>query len=913
MSQNKNRVPQKLLGIFAAVLIAPFTVGATAVSAQEDRAAALEEVIVTAQKREESLQDAPLAITAFTADDMERFGAIEFGDIADLAPNFTLRKQTASHANYAFGVRGVAAGETALAVDSVIGLYLDGVYVGRLTGSAFDIADTERVEVLRGPQGTLYGRNAVGGAINVISNKPGSEFSFRHSFSGGERGFIRNQTTINSKEVSLLGGGLAGRISYARWEHDGILKDASTGQELGDQDSEAWKFALRWAGDSLTVDYAFDRSEKFGNAQLQQITAIRSVGVEMLSGFVTNSEIRPPNAQNAPLELLSTDEDGNPVIDLETFAIYREAAAGGFASDERLGTISVPFAQPETSDVEGHAITLTWDTPWGVTLKSITSYRDWKSAIPELGTDFGGFTYDGTSRLLNVESEWDGTLLQTSPSGDPRVSNVDPGEVVSLFRASRSSEQEQWSQEFQLTGNLFDERLKYVVGAYYFHEEADESNQQFTLLAGAALPFLANVFTHIDVDDLPPGTPEATIAGVQGATYLGLGSGTLCGDPAGQREGVTDVLFVRDENGDVIPDMRGNPMASITIANACFNTSVIGGSPIFNYGTDNDAWAVFMQGEYALTDLLNLTVGVRYTEDEREAYLQYSQIREVTQDAQGNDITTFPITRADDSWSNVTWDVALDYQWRDDINFYGRAASSYRAGGYNARAPSQATFATPFDEEDILSYEVGAKTQWFEDHLRLNITLFRADYEDTQTSVFSPSLAGATSVIENAGEQLNEGVELELLAIPAAGLSFGLNYGYVNAEFEEFPGGAESATVAYAPENTASGWGEYQFPTTDWGQLSVWVGFSYSDGFTISARVPLDDPVNDDTDRSIWDARITLSEIPMGEAPGNLRLALWGRNLGNEEYREFIIPFLTFDAAVYGELRSFGLDLVYEF
>ena len=865
MSQNKNRVPQKLLGIFAAVLIAPFTVGAAAVSAQEDRAAALEEVIVTAQKREESLQDAPLAITAFTADDMERFGTIEFGDIADLAPNFTLRKQTASHANYAFGVRGVAAGETALAVDSVIGLYLDGVYVGRLTGSAFDIADTERVEVLRGPQGTLYGRNAVGGAINIISNKPGSEFSFRHSFSGGERGFIRNQTTINSKEVSLLGGGLAGRISYARWEHDGILKDASTGQELGDQDSEAWKFALRWTGDSLTVDYAFDRSEKIGNAQLQQVT-----GFDNFSGVIG---------------FLSGDFSN--FVPVNGFAIHREALASGFVSDERLGTISVPFSQPETSDVEGHAITLTWDSPWGFTLTSITSYRDWKSAIPELGTDFGGFTYDGTTPLFNAEPAWDNTLIRTSPVLGSDITSVNSGEVVSLFRASRSSEQEQWSQEFQLTGNLFDDRLKYVVGAYYFHEEADESNQQFTLQPGSALPIIAGVGSPFD--------------GPQG-TYLGLGSGSLCGDPNGAREG----------NIDFTPP--GMPPFSMGgLARACLSATVTGGSPIFNYGTDNDAYAVFMQGEYALTDLLNLTVGVRYTEDEREAYLQYSQIREETQDAQGNDITTFPITRADDSWSNVTWDVALDYQWRDDINFYGRAASSYRAGGYNARAPDQATFATPFDEENILSYEVGAKTQWFEDHLRLNITLFRADYEDTQTSVFSPSLAGATSVIENAGEQVNEGVELELLAIPAAGLSFGLNYGYVNAEFEEFPGGAESATVAYAPENNASGWGEYQFPTTDWGQLSVWVGFSYSDGFTISAAVPLDDPVNDDTDRSIWDARITLSEIPMGEAPGNLRLAIWGRNLGNEEYREFVIPFLTFDAAVYGELRSFGLDLVYEF
>ena len=846
--------------------------------AQEDsRSAALEEVIVTAQKREESLQEAPLAVSAFTAEDIERFGAIEFGDVADLAPNMTLRKQPASHSNYAFGARGVANGETQLAVDSVVGLYLDGVYVGRLTGAAFDIADTERVEVLRGPQGTLYGRNAVGGAINVISNKPTGEFGFRHSFSGGERGFTRNQTTINSNSMSLFGGELAGRLNYARWELDGIVKDAVTDREIGDQDSEAWKLSLRWTLDSLSVDYSFDRSEKVGNSQLQQITGLNNFS-RLITGITEGAQPPVPNRD---------------------LAIYREAEASGFVSDERQGTLSLPFSQPETSDVEGHALTLTWDSPWGITFKSISAYREWESDIRDLGTEFGSFLYDGATPLYNVEPAWDGTVLQTSrftaavpdgPDGPGRparelvgVTRVLPDQYVSFFRASRSSEQEQFSQEFQLSGNLFDDRLKYVAGLYYFHERADETNQQFTLSPGTALPFSGGVRTHLD---LP----------VPGLTFQGSGSGTLCGDPNGAARGSTDLF-----------PLPGGFTASI--ANACLDATVVGGSPQFDYGTDNDAYAVYLHGEYALSDLLNLTVGVRYTEDERAAYLQYSQIRET--DAAGN--VTLPVVLADDDWTKVTWDVALDYQWNEDINVYGRVATSYRAGGYNTRAASREDFATPFDEEDILSYEVGAKTQWFDDRLRLNATLFRADYEDTQTSDFSPSLAGATSVIENAGEQTNEGVEIEILAVPATGLTFGLNYGYLDAEFDEFPGTGDLPPVSYAPENTASGWGEYQFPAQDWGQLSIWVGFSYSDRFTISPSSALDAPINDETQRSLWDARLTLSEIPLGDTPGNLRIAFWGRNLGNEEYREFVIPFGTFDVAIYGELRSAGLDVVYEF
>ena len=831
-------------------------------AAQEDlRSAALEEVIVTAQKREESLQDAPLAVSAFTADDMERFGVIDFGDAADLAPNMTLRKQTASHSNYAFGARGVASGETALAIDSVVGLYLDGVYVGRLTGSAFDIADAERVEVLRGPQGTLYGRNTVGGAINVIANKPASEFSFRHSFSGGERGFLRNQTTINSDSLSLLGGELAGRVSFARWDHDGLINEATTQRELGDQDSEAWKFALRWDFGTWSADYSFDRSEKQGNSQVQQVTGLNNFG-------------------------------GLP---LETFAIHREAIAGGFVSPERQGTISVPFSTPEISDVEGHALTLTWDSPWGITFKSITAYRDWKSAIRNLGTDFGSYEYDGATPLFNAVPEWDDFLFEVGARADG-VAPVVTGERISLFRASRDSEQEQVSQEFQFSGNLFADRLKYVAGLYYFHERADEANRQTTTLPGSSLPFLGGVNRALDSDADP--VPFG------GSYFNGRGSGSLCGDP-GLLGGVTDLGVM----------LGAAPAGFLTIANACYQASVVGGSPVFNYGTDNDAYAAYLHGEYAVTDQLNLTVGIRYTEDERAAYLQSSQSAAVGTDAAGDPI--YPVIRADDSWTKVTWDVAVDYQWSSDINVYGRVATSYRAGGYNARATAQ-NFATPFDQEDILSYEVGAKTQWFADRLRLNLTVFIAEYEDTQTSAFSPSLAGSSSVINNAGEQTNEGVELEILAIPVTGLTFGLNYGYVNAEYDEYPLGASpnsgpNAIVPYAPENTASGWGEYQFPALDWGQLSVWVGFNYSDGFSISPLSRLSAPTNDDTQRTLWDARLTLSEISLGEAPGDLRIALWGRNLYNKEYREFVIPFGTFDVASYGELRSAGLEIVYEF
>ncbi|HND15088.1 MAG TPA: Plug domain-containing protein, partial [Pseudomonadales bacterium] len=154
--------PARLLAVTISAVAAATAV--QPVLAQDSPAHGLEEIVVTAERVEASLQETPISLSAFNAASLEALGAIESGDIAAYTPNLTMNKTPGSQNAYGMGIRGVSSGEPSLAVDPTVGIYVDGVYLGRSSAAAFEIVDMERIEVLRGPQGTLYGRNTTGGA-----------------------------------------------------------------------------------------------------------------------------------------------------------------------------------------------------------------------------------------------------------------------------------------------------------------------------------------------------------------------------------------------------------------------------------------------------------------------------------------------------------------------------------------------------------------------------------------------------------------------------------------------------------------------------------------------------------------------------------------------------------------------------
>ena len=151
--------------------------------------AALEEIVVTAQKRSESLQDTPIAINAYNAENIESMGLNSAKDVGLASASLQMPAYPVSSNNVGLFIRGIGnADSISLTKDNTVGLYYDGVYAGRSTGLLADLSDLQRVEVLRGPQGTLYGRNTTSGAVNFINTRPTGEFSFKQKLTSGDFG-----------------------------------------------------------------------------------------------------------------------------------------------------------------------------------------------------------------------------------------------------------------------------------------------------------------------------------------------------------------------------------------------------------------------------------------------------------------------------------------------------------------------------------------------------------------------------------------------------------------------------------------------------------------------------------------------------------------------------------------------------
>ncbi|MBP9712735.1 MAG: TonB-dependent receptor [Sterolibacterium sp.] len=252
---------------------------ATTATTATTATAQLEEVVVTAQKRKEPLQKTPIAITALTARDLETMRIDNLMDLTNKMPSVNIVPFTGNRAAPNLSIRGMSNNDSQSTKDSAFGIYIDGVPIGRGVGLASDIADLERVEVLRGPQGTLYGRNTTAGAINFITVKPEREFSFEQTLTAGNHGLVAGKTRINVP----LSDQLYTRFSYLRSSKDGWVKNRNTTlpnqTDFNNDDNEAARLAVRLlATDHFKADLSFDHSKMtYGNIFFQRIGGATAV------------------------------------------------------------------------------------------------------------------------------------------------------------------------------------------------------------------------------------------------------------------------------------------------------------------------------------------------------------------------------------------------------------------------------------------------------------------------------------------------------------------------------------------------------------------------------------------------------------------------------------------------------------
>ncbi|GAB6196626.1 TonB-dependent receptor [Lysobacter xanthus] len=218
---------------------------------------ALDRIKVTARKREETLQEVPVAVTAFTAETLDKLGVRDISDLDAQVPNLTVYAARGSSSTLTAYIRGVGQSDPLWGVDPGVGLYLDDVYVARPQGALLDVFDVERVEVLRGPQGTLYGKNTIGGAIKYISKGLPKQFEGQASLTIGNY----NQRDVKAAIGGPLGGSeaLRARLSVARLQRDGFGHNLVTGEDVSNKDITAVRGQLgAYVNDNLNVQFAFD-------------------------------------------------------------------------------------------------------------------------------------------------------------------------------------------------------------------------------------------------------------------------------------------------------------------------------------------------------------------------------------------------------------------------------------------------------------------------------------------------------------------------------------------------------------------------------------------------------------------------------------------------------------------------------
>ncbi|RYG96059.1 MAG: TonB-dependent receptor, partial [Alphaproteobacteria bacterium] len=193
------------------------------VLAQESQG--VEEIIVTAQKREQNLQTVPISITALSQDAIKANRIQDVRDLNAIAPNLTVRLSGGGSQIPNFTLRGILTSGTAAGTDKGVALYLDGVYMQAVQGSVFDFADIERIEVLKGPQGTLFGRNATGGAISITTRTPTGRFSARQELSYGNLDQLRSKTRVDLPQI----GPFSATITYLHSEKRGDIRNSGAG------------------------------------------------------------------------------------------------------------------------------------------------------------------------------------------------------------------------------------------------------------------------------------------------------------------------------------------------------------------------------------------------------------------------------------------------------------------------------------------------------------------------------------------------------------------------------------------------------------------------------------------------------------------------------------------------------------
>jgi iron complex outermembrane receptor protein len=431
---------------------AAWSAAATTVVAQETaptagaNAATVEELVVTARRREESLKDVPVAVSAFSAETLERQAANDITTLSQTSPNTTVQTARGSNSTLISYIRGIGQQDPLWGYEPGVGLYVDDVYIYRPQGAVLDVFDVSRIEVLRGPQGTLYGRNTIGGAIKYVTNRLGDEAGGKVRATYGSY----NQTDLLVEGTRPIGGGLSVGGAYALYKRDGYGKNLTTGAEHYNKDVQAIRLSAEYAPtEDLFFRLAYDKVEddsnpRHGHRELPALVG----GYKVLDVYDTQAGLGDSNS-------------------VETEGV---SLTGEYNASDSLTFKSI------TASRKGHTTTvIDFDGTPMPTLDIPATYDD-RSFSQELQAVYSDETVQGVFGLYYMNSQASGEF--DTIAGNLGVAIADGGKVST----------QSFAAFFDVSAN-FTDRFKVSLGARGTRDHKRSNTFRFFYLGATRSPY----------------------------------------------------------------------------------------------------------------------------------------------------------------------------------------------------------------------------------------------------------------------------------------------------------------------------------------------------------------------------------------------------------------------------------------
>ena len=866
--------------------IAVTTNQASAAEQESDRR--IEEVIVTAEHRRASIQDTSISITAFTDQFLDDFGIRNQEDLQNFVPATTIQPYDAT-------IRGVGRNFRSLGGDPGIATYMNGVYSeDLLTATAATFWDVERIEVLRGPQGTLYGRNAVGGAINILYKEPTNEFDYALKGILGNFGTAEYYGMVSGPLVEDV---LSARINFSVRDRDGVIKDI--GPQGGDLDglgTENVAVQFKWTpADTLNfgVRHNLMRIDRpFGGADGSGLVVLNEEGnpfrntTDLVPGYrridTTNTAIAnytQSNWYDTSRDILSFTD---PATGLPVQAQHNRAGIDVIAADGFQNAAASMDGFNRTSPASAAALN-------ACVFNDDIDGNDVCAATNGLNRE--QFDQDGTQ----FTATWDATdaLVVKYIYGHNQLSyrrTTDDDNTGSLFHDRQfyvNHEAKYSSHELQAFYELSD-TLSFTSGVFSYDATIDQRGDYYSAVGESRFINAYNDVTGLDDHPLlGGGRPMATLHTARTICETSATPAASCernfaiANPAAS--GVANNnLYISSWHGDdgSLPDL-----------NVSHGPATLGSDLLYHTQTKRDAFAAYTQGVWDINHIFTLTFGIRYASDKvvaEENLFRYTEagpgffaftggvvgynllngglvadttapggLRATPLVVNGGLPIAISVYRGfDRKDTKVTGRLNLDWNVSDSTLVYLSATSGYRSGGYNLVFFSN---SASYDPEELMAYELGYKTQFLNDTVRLNGSFYYYDYENIHTVATevtpgllpgSPASTVTTSTLATPGGEIY-GAEAEVLWLATDSLTLGGNFSVTPSKYTEdlflndpsrfetprslFPSfegqvvNIKGNQLLQVPEFKYTAWGSYRLPLNNGSNFELFGVYSWID------------------------------------------------------------------------------------